>query len=419
MKYTAIFYPEKRKGIEKNVPVILSVYFGGNRMLYTTGKRCDIAQWDTGKDKNDPTNLNRLRRNQVVKSGETSTEFNAELTRIEAALGELFKSYDVQKVVPTPTQLRDALKLKLGKTPKKAATHTTGFFDRYEKFVADSTFSATRAAKHKQVLNVLQSWKPSLKFSDLDTQFLTDLNKHLIETRNLAQNTTITHLKCLKAFLNHANRHEWTSSRPFDLFTIGTETYGDPVTLTIEERDLLYDAKIENESLARIRDMFVFQCLIGCRVGDFRKLKKTNIIDGSIEYIAGKTKDHKPRVVRVPLTEKAKTILSRYDLPNGDLFPYISDQRYNEYIRDVFALVKLTRMVTVPDPKTRANIQKPLNELASSHMARRTFINSLYGKGVKNEIIGSMSGHADGSKAFSRYYNINVKDQQAAVNLIE
>jgi integrase len=149
-------------------------------------------------------------------------------------------------------------------------------------------------------------------------------------------------------------------------------------------------------------------------------MTKANIIKGNIEYIAGKTKDNKPRVARVPLTEKAKAILAKYDLPDNQLLPFISEVKYNKYLKDVFKLdkVKLTRNVTIPDPKTRKSAQKSIADLASSHMARRVFISSLYHKGVKDSIIASMSGHVENSKAFSRYYSVSEADQKEAIKLI-
>lgn len=90
------------------------------------------------------------------------------------------------------------------------------------------------------------------------------------------------------------------------------------------------------------------------------KSNDKNAINGCIEYIAGKTKDEKPRVARIPLTEKALNILTRNDIPDGSLLHYYSDYKYNDYIKDLFKLdnIKTTRMVTVADPKTRKKIQK-------------------------------------------------------------
>lgn len=87
----------------------------------------------------------------------------------------------------------------------------------------------------------------------------------------------------------------------------------------------------------------------------------------------------------------------------GDrLFPFISEQHYNISIKDMFAVTELTRVVTIIDPTTREEVKRPLNEIASSNLAHRCFIGNLY-KQVKNpNLVGALSGHKEGSKAFAR-----------------
>jgi integrase len=60
------------------------------------------------------------------------------------------------------------------------------------------------------------------------------------------------------------------------------------------------------------RDIFIFQCCIGCRVGDLVRLTSANIVDGAVEYVPRKTKDGSATIVRVPLNETASVILSKY-----------------------------------------------------------------------------------------------------------
>ena len=60
------------------------------------------------------------------------------------------------------------------------------------------------------------------------------------------------------------------------------------------------------------------------------------------------------------------------------------------------------------NPKTKKGEQRPLNEIASSHIARRTFIANLYSQVKDPNLIGSLSGHTEGSKAFARYRDINI-----------
>jgi len=409
MNYSIKFYPEKRKGIDKNVPIMLSVSFSGTRMFYYTGERCDVNQWDYSSS--------RMKRNNVSPSGKTTTLFNAALDKIKVAVDDLFKVYDLSEDTPTPSQLRDDLKARLNKRNKKA--ESTGLIERFEKYIRDAALSAGRKKHLTTTLNKVKAFSPGITYQKMNIQYLVDFQNYLKQDCKLGKNTVISEMKRLRSFISYSKKMSWTTLDPFENFTIEAESYGDPVFITTQERDLLFNAEISEAYLSRVRDIFVFQCFIGCRIGDLVKLKKSNIIDGCLEYIAGKTKENKPRIARIPLTEKALSILSKYDLPEGDLLPYISSQRYNDYIRKLFKKLELNRMVTIVDPKTRNNVQKPISEIASSHMARRVFIGNLHHRGVKNEVIGSMSGHAENSRAFNRYYAIDVEDQKSAVKLIE
>lgn len=58
-------------------------------------------------------------------------------------------------------------------------------------------------------------------------------------------------------------------------------------------------------------------------------------------------------------------------------------------------------------------------QLAEADMARRTFIGNVY-KSVKDPaIVGAMSGHKDGSRAFARYRDIDMDIKREAVSVLE
>ena len=77
-------------------------------------------------------------------------------------------------------------------------------------------------------------------------------------------------------------------------------------------------------------------------------------------------------------------------------------------------LCELHRKVSILDPVTRKQEIKKLSEIAHSHMARKTFVGILF-KNTKNEVIASMSGHSQGSKAFRRYYGITQDAREDAI----
>ena len=169
------------------------------------------------------------------------------------------------------------------------------------------------------------------------------------------------------------------------------------------------------------RDVFVFQCCIGCRVSDLFRLTATNVIDNAIEYIPRKTKEERQTVVRVPLNKRASTLINKYkgvDTQNR-LFPFVSLQSYNNYIKEIFLLCGITRSVTVVDSVTGKEVQRPINEIASSHMARRSFVGNLYKKVKDPNLIASMSGHVEGSQAFTRYRDIDEDLKKEVIKLID
>ena len=202
-----------------------------------------------------------------------------------------------------------------------------------------------------------------------------------------------------------------TTNRPFDGIKIGSEKFGTPYYISIDERNQIAEYNLSDcKNLEVQRDIFIFQCFVGCRVSDLINLTVDNITDGVLVYAPHKTKDDGEQSLqaRIPLHDKAKALIEKYQGidSKGRLFPFISPQKYNEAIKEIFTKVGITRNVVVRNPKTGENETRPINEIASSHLARRTFVGNAYFKVSDPNIICKMSGHVEGSKAFTRYRKI-------------
>lgn len=239
-----------------------------------------------------------------------------------------------------------------------------------------------------------------------------------VERGQNALNKFLAHLRSVFIW---AVNNDITTNNPFRNYSIPQSIYGTPYYITVEERNHLFHYDFSDDPrLAVQRDIFVFQCVIGCRVSDLRNLRKDSIINGAVEYIPRKTKEGRPVTVRVPLNSVAREILERYkDIPGEMLLPCIADQNYNYAIKDIFKAAGLTRMVTVLNPTTRQEEKRPLNEVASSHLARRCFIGNLYKQVKDPNLIGKLSGHTEGSKAFARYRDIDEDMRKELVTMLE
>lgn len=262
--------------------------------------------------------------------------------------------------------------------------------------------------------------------------------KQVFEDRG--HNVMVGLKKVLKTFFVWLNEEGITKNRPFEGIKIGSEKYGTPFYLSLKERNDIADFDIDEKwdsmtdeekkeynlsvSIPTIkiqRDIFMFQCLIGCRVSDLMKMTPSSIVNGAIEYIPTKTKGEKPQVVRVPLNNRALALVEKYKNADrkGRLFPFISSQKYNDSIKDVVRICGVDRMVTTLNPVTGEEEQHPIWEMASSHMARRTFIGNLYKQVKDPNLVGSLSGHTEGSKAFVRYRDIDEEMKKDLVSLID
>jgi hypothetical protein len=177
---------------------------------------------------------------------------------------------------------------------------------------------------------------------------------------------------------------------------------------------------MSSEKLDLVRDIFVFQCCIGCRVSDLLKFTKNNIIDGAIEYIAGKTADDHPISLRVPLNNISQAIIKEYeDLNRMSLLPFVNRVQYNILLKKCFREAGLTRTITKYDSRLREEKQMSICDYVASHMARRTFVGNLYKQVHDPNLIGGLSGHREGSKSLARYRDIDEELKRKTVSLLE
>lgn len=125
-------------------------------------------------------------------------------------------------------------------------------------------------------------------------------------------------------------------------------------------------------------------------------------------------------MLRVPLNRRAKDILERYSgiERKGMLLPFISAQKYNDAIKKIFTQCGINRIVTVLNPTTGIEEKRHINEIASSHLARRTFIGNIYKQVKDPNLVWALSGHKEGSKAFTRYRDIDEEMKQDLVNIL-
>lgn len=415
------------------------------KIYYKSELKVDPTYWDE--------------KNQAIKVQKFNPLTPDERTKFKKDIADLtdiiFRVYNSQpdKAVKTSDWLQDAVNRILH--PEHYETEIVKkqtFFDAWDEFLAKRKLSDERFKNYNVVIRAMKRFELytakitkqpfTLEFDTMNADTLRDFQKFLkIEDKISAEHPEIyTEVEGSRKkpeprgantlngiFTKIRTFNIWsidegkTANNPFKNFEVEECVYGTPYYITIEERNKLYSKDMSDRpTLAVQRDIFVFQCLIGCRMGDLLKLTKQNVMNGAIEYIPRKSKDGRPITVRVPLNKIAKEILSRYEDTEGNkLLPFISAQKYNDAIKEAFTLAEITRVVTIINPTTREEEKQPLNKIASSHLARRCFVGNLYKQIKDPNLIGALSGHKEGSRAFARYWEIDEKMKIDLVNLLD
>ena len=429
MKNKINFTLEKRKNRENSgvnttdVPVLAVISYPGQRIKYPIGYRVSASDW---------MEEGQVQPFFVTDNGVNADEVNALIAKIKCEINSYFAYCDAVHSEPSKAEILNKLRLLTGRKEKAIKrlakrqikpAETRSFLDYINEHQLFKNFSYDRKKGYrsafKHLFRFCKTYGITANFDTITTQVLENFRKYLTDGKHckpVSKNTVSYILTAVKSFWRYCIKMGYTNNNPFLRFEIEPEVYGQPIYITKEERDTLYYLHIPDERLRKTRDIFVFQCLVGCRVGDQIRLKKDNVVNGAIEYIPRKTKDERPVIARVPLCPKAQSIIDRYTTVEDEkLLPFISPQKYNDYIKELFRFAHITRTVTRLNPLTRQEERVSIADVASSHMARRTFIGILHRK-VKNEVIGSMSGHSANSKAFSRYYHIEDDTKRDAVN---
>lgn len=108
----------------------------------------------------------------------------------------------------------------------------------------------------------------------------------------------------------------------------------------------------------------------------------------------------------------AEYILRKY---NYNL-PLITNQRQNDYIKDIFEEAGYTWDVekNVTKGKSVQRETMPFYKRVSTHTARRTFITMLKREGKSDKLISKITGHKD-LKTLHQYYQVDDEAKKEAV----
>lgn len=411
MKHSSVFYLDK----EKNgfCPVNVSVSFAGVRLRYYIGYR--IKKENFISERNEYGINQQVKKNTIGLEGKTPVKYNAINGRMNEIIVELANLLDNERTAPDKSTIIKLLDFACKKVENEIVIDT--FWLMADRFTSTADVTELSRKQLKSALKHLKTFEEAKKHKFTFDNFTGDTLatfEQWLKDGTRGRNAIASILKRIQRFFSWSIKDqkqkglEITIKNPFADFTITPELYGTPIVMQKKERDLLFDFKFNNDRLEKVRDIFVFQCYCGARISDLMKLTTSNLHGDILRYVPQKTARESMKTVEIPLNKKAIQILKRYNERDGFLLPRMSDVEINRTLKDVFNIAKLNRPVEHLNPLTELIEFLPLSEVASTHLARRTFAGLMYADGQKDDVIASMTGHSESSKAFTRYRAIDM-----------
>lgn len=239
--------------------------------------------------------------------------------------------------------------------------------------------------------------------------------------RRRCKDTTVVHdLKALQAFFRELEDIGEIRRSPFRGIScekrrsIMHVMYDAPFFLKAGELQRVMKAEVPSD-LQWVKDIFVLNCALGCRIGDLLRLTmdKVAVSDEGIpyvHYIPKKTARAQGtnREIQTPLIGVAMEIVKRTGLMLCGLNFKYAKQRYNRELRRLLKYCGIDRKVCMYDAELGDNVYRPINEVASSKLARKTHVDML----TKVQINYYAAGlHREGSGAVFRYTALELKDR--------
>ena len=257
----------------------------------------------------------------------------------------------------------------------------------------------------KQFSRKRKDYKQDWELSEVNKEFY-DTYVDFMYSEGYKLNTVGKHIKNLKVIINSLPdelRQECKIINSRECKKLSEDI--DNVYLTEAELKVLEDYDFSDRpSLDRVRDWFLLLCWTGCRYSDLDKLTSEYIKNDLFQFRQQKTNN----VVAIPLHPTVKKILAKY---NGEI-PYpITNQKFNDALKEVMKLVGFTDIVKIK--RTTAGIlqeeEYPKHDLVSSHTGRRSFASNAYLSGIPSITIMKITGHRT-ETAFLKYIKVSPEE---------
>jgi site-specific recombinase XerD len=367
------FFVKKNRAKNNLAPLYVRIAYGTSSVDLSLKRDIDLANWDGPNGR-------------PIGSRDDVRAINNQLDQVRAEITNCYTELKYQKKDITAEVVRD---LFCGIVPKERTLgelieYHNGHLKHTLAWGTMKNYITTQAYIRRFIEKNYQG--SDLPLSRLSYTFLVDFEIFLLNYKPLdhhkpcTHNTVLKHIERLRKMINVAIKNEWIEKDPFAKFQ-AKFIRKDRQILNEEEVEALEQKDIKVDRLAWARDLFVFSVYTGLAYCDVMTLTSQNVtrgIDGEYWIITARQKTHQS--VRVPLLPKAMEIVTKYRtdpraLAAGTLFPTLSNQNLNAYLKEIADICGIEKNLTF-------------------HLARHTFATTIaLCNGVPIETVSKILGH--------------------------
>ncbi len=372
--FSILFWIYAKRIKNNQAPLYARITVDRKKLNISLKRRVDIQKWNPKKQR-------------VNGNSEKARAINQYLDEVYSNLFQCYQELRTEDRQITPQAIKSKFlgddKLELYTLRNLIDYHNTNMFNKLH----NNTSRLYLTSQRYILLFIKKKYKvEDMELADLDYKFILNFENFLRNHRprhyqqKIGNNAVMKHIQRLRRMITLAYQLEWIDHDPFHKFKqklIPTHRE----FLSSQELERLEELYIKSIRLKTVGDLFVFSCYTGISYIDLMLLTNKSLVLGMDNTCWIVTTRQKTRnSVKIPLLAKALMIIELYkrdkrSVINGTLFPKISNQKMNAYLKEIAEM---------------AGIEKNL----TFHMARHTFATTItLTNGVPIETISKMLGH--------------------------
>lgn len=411
VKYRAQFLLDKEKD-NPTAKLRYRIKWNKNIVAFSLGYRIEVNKWSS--------EAQRCKNNTTHGKFKTSASvINKTIQKYEDSFIKIKNRLENEELNIFPEEFRILFNIEIGKE-KVVKKNTENFFEIYDIFIREESqnnqWNSRTIQKMETQKKALKEFDAEMSFAKFNEDYFSDYQKFL-ENKNHKNSTLAKEISTLKWFLKWAKRKGYNEYNDFESFRPKIKNIPKKIIfLNQSELNKLREVEIPEKSkyLEKVRDIFLFQCFTGLRYSDVFNLKKANVKENCIEFTTLKTSEN----LIVELNNQSKEILEKYKNLEGEkALPVISNQKMNDYLKDLAELAEINEKVVISYFKGNVRFEEvfPKYALLGTHAGRRTFVCNALALGIPAQVVMKWTGHSD-YRSMKPYMDIADEIKASAMN---